>query len=397
MPPALETDGRRRSQATMKAVSAHAIVRLSAIILPLCSLVLLGACTPTATSVAVSPTRMVTSPTARRAEPSPLETPAATLSRAPVSTATPAPTLDPDQVADITETIENELASREIDPLCLRWEDADDDEAPEWVGLYLRPADPPRLEGFVLDGDIWHELRVPQEGESGLGTYPTCELDVRDVNADGRTELLIRGHTAGDVDLLHIFVWREARYNLLASFAGNAGIEVANTDGSLEKEIIARWDAGDGLAWEQVHTWDGTHYGWTWERYTWLYADHPHVYLTDTPEHAVISFYLALGDRNLPRAYRLFSSAARDSQAYQTWAAGFNTMLSAEAGSVHEIGRADDTATVTAQVRSYDNLDGYVVGRLWDVTWTLVRGDGAWQLQHGANEQLDRWEAVYFP
>jgi len=397
MPPALQTDGRRRSQATMKAVSAHAIVRLCAIILALCALFLAGACTPTATSVTVSPTGMVTSPTARRAEPSPLETPAATLSRAPVSTAAPAPTLDPDQVADITETIENELASREIDPLCLRWEDADDDGAPEWVGLYLRPADPPRLEGFVLDGDVWHELHAPQEDESGLGTYPTCELDVRDVNADGRTELLIRGRTVGDVDLLHIFVWREARYNLLASFAGNAGIEVANIDGSMEKEIIARWDAGDGLAWEQVHTWDGAHYGWTWERYSWLYADYPHAYLTDTPEHVTISFYLALADRNLPGAHRMLSSAAESSQAYDAWAAGFNTMLSAEVGSIHEIERVDDAATVSAQVRSYDNLDGYIIGRLWDVTWKVVREEEAWQLQQGNNELLDRWEAAYLP
>jgi hypothetical protein len=72
-------------------------------------------------------------------------------------------------------------------------------------------------------------------------------------------------------------------------------------------------------------------------------------------------------------------------------------MLSAEVGSVHEIERVDNAATVSAQVRSYDNLDGYIIGRLWDVTWEVVREEEAWQLQQGSNELLDRWEAAYLP
>jgi len=321
--------------------------------------------------------------------------PTATATLPPSSTR--APTVDRTAVASTVEAGQSAFAARQIDPLCLRREETDDDGELEWVGLFLTPTDPARLEGFVLDGGSWHSLRAPVEDEHGLGAYPACRLEVQDLNVDGRTELLIQGRTRDDVDLLHIFVWREARYNLLASFAGNAGIEVANTDGSLEKEIIARWEAGDGLAWEQVHTWDGTHYGWTWERYSWQYADYPHAYLTDTPEHVTISFYLALADRNLPGAHRMLSSAAESSQAYDAWAAGFNTMLSAEVGSIHEIERVDDAATVSAQVRSYDNLDGYIIGRLWDVTWKVVREEEAWQLQQGNNELLDRWEAAYLP
>ncbi len=304
-------------------------------------------------------------------------------------------------MAQLTEAGQAALASRGIDPLCLRWQDTDDDGEPEWVGLTLRP-DPPRLEGFVLDGEEWHELRststrAPAEDEHGLGTYPTCQLEVRDVNADGRTELLIKGRAADGVDLLHIFVWRGAGYELLASFRGDAGIELMDTDGDLTQEVVARYDAGDGLAWEQVHTWDGSHYGWTWERYAWLYADHPHAYLTDSPEHAVISFYLALDGRDLPGAYDLLSSTTQGAQPYGGWAAGFDTTLAVEVGSVHVTGRAGDSATVNAQVRSYDNLEGYVIGRLWDVTWTLVREEGAWRLQQGSSEELDRWEATYFP
>jgi hypothetical protein len=329
-------------------------------------------------------------------------TPQASRTATPIPVATPAPTPSGAPVVRVTEAGQAVWAAREIDPLCLRWEDTDDDGEPEWVGLYLRPADPPRLEGFVLDGEAWHVLgavstRAPAEDDHGLGTYPTCELEVRDINVDGQTELLFHGHAKNDIDLLHIFVWREAGYALLASFRGDAGIEVNNIDGDLAQEVVARYDAGEGLAWEQIHTWDGAHYGWTWERYSWLYADRPHAYLSDNPEHTVISFYLALGDRDLPGAYSLFSSAVEAAQPYEAWATGFDTMLAAEVGSVHETERGGDAAKVIAQVRSYDNLEGYVVGRLWDVTWTLVREQGAWQLQRGSNVELDRWEAPYFP
>jgi hypothetical protein len=322
--------------------------------------------------------------------------PTAVPTQTPQPTPSPAPTLDPQAVAERIDEGRTELASREIDPLCLRWEDADDDGAGEWVGLYHRPGEPGRLEGFVWDAEAWHTLAAPAEDEEGLGTYPSCELEVRDLNADGRTELLVLGHAADDVDLLHLFVWRQTRYVMLASFRGDAGIDVVDGDGDLNPEIVARYAAGDGLAWEQVHTWDGSHYGWTWERYAWLYPDRPHAYPTHSPQRAVISFYLALGDRDLPYAYSLFSSSVEASQAYETWARGFDTTLAVEAGSVHEMERQDQTATVAAQVRSYDNLDGYVVGRLWDVTWSLVREGEDWQLQSVQAEELERWEAVYY-
>lgn len=300
-------------------------------------------------------------------------------------------------MASTVEAGQSAFAARQIDPLCLRREETDDDGELEWVGLFLTPTNPARLEGFVLDGGSWHSLRAPVEDEHGLGAYPACRLEVQDLNVDGRTELLIQGRTRDDVDLLHIFVWRESRYDLLASFRGDAGIRVMDVNGDPPQEIIARYDAGRGLAWEAVHTWDGSHYGWTWERYAWLYADHPHTYPTDSAERAVISFYLALNDRDLPGAYRLFSAAIEASQAYETWATGFDTTQAVEVGSVHRTGGTQGTATVSAQVRSYDNLNGYVVGRLWDVTWTLVKEEGAWQLQRASQNQLDRWEAPYFP
>jgi hypothetical protein len=289
------------------------------------------------------------------------------------------------------------MEARDVDALCLRWEDVTADGEAEWIGVYLHPTDIPRLAAFVLDGGAWHELRALENEEYGLGMYAACELDVQDVNDDGKVEILIRGRAEENLDLLHIFVWDDVRYGLLATFQGDAGIELENFDGELGTEVIVRHDVGRGLAWEAIHTWDGASYGWTWEQYDWLHPDRPHAYLTDDPEHVVISFYLALDDRDLPGSYGLLSSEAQSAQPYQAWAAGFDTTLAVEVGSVHQTAQTGDSATVTAQVRSYDNLDGYVVGRLWDATWSVVHEGQSWRLQNAMTKELDSWEAPYFP
>ncbi len=291
------------------------------------------------------------------------------------------------------------MQARNIQPLCLRWEDADGDETPEWVGMYHQPGEPPQLMAFVLDGEAWYNLQPLEGSKHGLGRYPTCELDVRDINADGRAEVLVWGHAETSTTLLHIFVWDGTTYALLASFEGEAGIWLENRDGDLADEVAVRYhvDSWDGLAWEAIHTWDGANYGWTWERYTWFYLDRPHAYRSDTPEHAVISFYLAIGDHDVPGAYGLLSETTRAVQPYEAWAVGYVTTVGAEVGLVHEIARDGDTARVTAQVRAYDNVDGRVIATLWDVQWTVVRDPNGWRLASATANQLDRWEAAYYP
>ncbi|MBE9507280.1 MAG: hypothetical protein IMY86_04455 [Chloroflexi bacterium] len=75
---------------------------------------------------------------------------------------------------------------------------------------------------------------------------------------------------------------------------------------------------------------------------------------------------------------------------------GFATTVGAEAGAVHEIRRSGDSATVVAQVRAYDNVDGRIIATLWDVQWTVVMTPGGWRLESATTAQLDRWEAVYY-
>jgi len=314
----------------------------------------------------------------------------------PTPTPPPAPTLDPSAVAATVLDGQARLEAEGVEPLCMRWEDTDGDGEPEWVGLYVRPEEPPRLAAFVLDGDDWYDLQPLEKEKHGLGQYPTCELEVRDVNADGRVELVVGGHAEASADLLHIFAWDGAAYTLLAPFEGNAGVRLENTDGDLADEVVVGYDAADGLVWEAVYTWDGIAYGWTWERYTWFYLDRPHAYRADTPEHAVIFFYLAIDDRDLPGAYTLLSVPAQAAQPYETWAVGFATTVAAEVGAVNELSRSESAAIVVAQVRAYDNVGGRIVATLWDVEWALVPTDAGWRLESATAESLDTWDAPYY-
>lgn len=291
---------------------------------------------------------------------------------------------------------QSRLDAAGVEPLCLRLQDTDNDGRGEWLGLYLQPTDPPELMAFVLDGPTWHELNAVEKEKYGLGEYPTCELEVRDVNVDGRPEILIWGHAEDSIDLLHIFVWEGTSYTTVASFQGDAGVWLENADGDLADEVVVGYEAENDLAWEAVHTWDGANYVWTWERYRWFYLDRPHSYPTDTPQHAVISFYLAVDDRDLPGAYHLLTPGTQAAQPYEAWVVGFARTVAVEVGAVQETERSHDTAIVTAQVRAYDNQDGRVVATLWDVEWTTALVEDGWRLRGAATEQLDSWEAPYY-
>ncbi len=356
-------------------------------------LLLLASCLPTPTPFPTHVPPLTSTPT-----PFPTSTsmPTPTLAPTPTLTPTPVPALDPATVATTVAKGQARLAAAGVEPLCLRWEDTDNDGEPEWIGLYLQPGEPPQLAAFVLDGETWHDLRPLEREKHGLGEHSACELDVRDINADGRVEILVWGHAEVSTDLLHIFVWDGTAYALLAPFEGEAGVRLENADGDLADEVVVGYEAGDDLVWEAVYTWDGTNYGWTWERYAWFYLDRPHAYRTDTPEHVVISFYLAVADCDLPGAYGLLSGSAQAARPYEAWAVGFVTTVAAEVGAVHELARSGDTATVAAQVRAYDNVDGRIIATLWDVRWTVVRTDAGWRLASGTTAQLDQWEMAYY-
>jgi len=316
----------------------------------------------------------------------------------PTPSPTPLPLLTPAAVAATVSAGQARVGAYTAEPLCLRWQDTDDDGEPEWVGLHLRPTDPPQLAGFVLDGPTWYDLVPPQsETESGVGEYPACELEVRDLNADGRTEVAFWGHAGAAIDRLHIFAWDGSRYALLGTFEGEGGVRIEETDGDLVEEIVVRLRPEGDLVREIVYTWDGAHYAWTWDRYAWFFPDRPHAYVDDSPLHALVSFYLALNDRDLPGAYALLSPTAQATRPYDAWALGFATTLAVEVGAARVMSQDGNTAAVAAQVRALDNSRGRVIATLYDVEWRTTRLDAGWRLDHGETEMLDQWELPYYP
>lgn len=325
----------------------------------------------------------------------------ATLPPSPTATWSPSPSVPTLAPAAVSATIaagEARLAAASVEPLCLRREDADDDGEAEWVGLYLRPTDPPQLLGFILDGHAWYDLKPPEGAEGGLGEYSACEFEVRDLNGDGRTEIAIWGHVGIGTDLLHIFAWDRSRYALLGAFEGAAGIRMEDADGDLIEEVVVRLPPeGEALVREIVYTWDGAHYAWTWDRYAWFYLDRPHAYVGDSPLHTLASFYLALDDRDLPGAYGLLSPAAQSARPYDEWALGFTTTLAVEVGAAQVAAQEGGWATVSAQVRALDNVYGRVIVTLYDVEWQLVWTEVGWRLESGTSQVLDQWELSYYP
>ncbi|HEY89832.1 MAG TPA: hypothetical protein G4N98_08920 [Thermoflexia bacterium] len=323
-------------------------------------------------------------------------------------TATPYSTPNPALAAD---TAKRGLArvleiAGEADLVCLRHEDTDGDAEPEWLALIHQPAAGPRLSAFVLDGEEFYALPAahpkPGEPDIGLGQYATCELEIRDINADGRPEVAIFGHAEQHETFLHVYVWERGEYRLLGAFRGTADIHFEDRDGDLAEEIIEGHldTAAPSLAWEIIFTWDGQQtYGWTTDRWAWYYLERPHAYLTHKPSYAVISFYLAVDDRDLPGAYALLDTATQSTRPYAAWANGFASTLRVDTGAVHQLpGVGDENhARVATQVLAWDNEAGRVIARTWEVLWDVVRTAEGWRLTSSTMNLLLEEEMTYYP
>ncbi len=361
---------------------------------------LLTACTlpSTPTPAPPSPTLTVAPPTAT---PTPQPTPTPTVTPTP----TPIPLPDPTELPQLAEegVARVRAAAGAADLICFRHEDLTDDGVPEWLALLHQP-EAGRMSAFVLQGDRIITLMdaKPDPGKPyyGLGQYPTCEIEIRDVNADGRTEIAIFGHAGRNSTLLHLYTWREDEFRLIGAFQGDAGVFFEDRDGDLAEEILEghRDTGAPQLAWRVIFTWDGLTYGWTWDRWDWYFLERPHSYPTHRADYAVISFYLALNDRDLPGAYALLADSTRAAQPYETWAVGFARTLRVDVSGVQRVAAAsdDNRARVNAMVTAWDNEEGIVSGRLWEVTWEAINTDAGWRLVSANTSLLDTWDARYW-
>lgn len=370
-------------------------------------LLTLAACAPPAPTL--TPTILAPSATPTplaSATPRPTATVIPTWTPEPSPTPPPLPTLEArDLLASIDYAAARIEQAAETPIVCMRHEDTDADGEAEWFALTQLAGDPGRMDGYILDGETLYKLEpaMPKPGvaDVGLGQFPVCDVFLRDMNLDGQPELGIYGHTVKNETLLHLFVWDKAQetYRRLGYFSGDAGVHVVNVDGDLAEEI---WEGyrdrnAPDLAWYVIHTWrDGT-YGWTSDRYDWYYRDRPQTYPTHAPEYVVISYYLALGERDMATAYGLF--AASQQPEYAEWAVGYATTLKVSVGDAHVIPAESDenNARVTAMVTAWDNDLGAITGRLWNVEWSVVNTSDGWKLVETTSELLDEWPVSFLP
>lgn len=324
----------------------------------------------------------------------------------PSPTVTPWPTLNPSVLQATADAglAQAMAASGEAEIVCLRHEDLDADGAPEWLALTYQVSDGSgRLGAFVIDETRSYILdptpSEPGRPDFGFGSAPTCELVLRDINIDGSLEIAIFGHGEGNKTLMHLFAWDGSAYRRLGFFGGDAGVKFVDRDGDLEEEIWEGYRVGDApnLVWYVVHTWENGTYGWTSEHYDWYYADRPQTYPSHSPETAVIAFYLALDDRDLPGAWALLSSDMRPD--YAAWVMGYATTLQVSVGSVHSIPGTvgEDRARVAAMVTAWDNEGGVIVARIWNVEWDTVRTSSGWRLVDSSTELLTEWVVSFWP
>lgn len=364
---------------------------------------LLTGCLPTrAPEVTLIPTFTPPAPPATWT-PTPLPT------ATPMPTPTPAPpTPDPAAISGAAQRglARVRAAAGEAQLLCLRYEDTTGDGQPAWIALTYQEAEPhARLQALILhDDDTVYRLPTvipdPATPDYGLGQYATCELQIRDVNADGRPDIAIFGYADGNRSLMHLYTWADGDYRVLGNFRGTAGVWFEDGQGDLTEQVIEGHRVGGGadLVWQVIFTWDGRTYGWTLDRYAWYSLERPQFPLTGRADHAVISFYLLLNDRDMPRAYTLLSPSYQAARPFTEWVAGFATTLRVEASSVNIIAAAsgENNARVSAMITSWDNEDGRVIGRIWNVVWDLVRTADGWRLTGGTQQLLDSWEAQYW-
>lgn len=361
-----------------------------------------AAATPAARIVTPTPAPATPThtPTVIAAPPSPTWTPPATPTR------TPEPPLDPARLQASVDAgwraITSQADGAQI--VCVRYEDLNADGQPEWLALTHRAgSEVPRLEGFVLDGELVYDLpsalHGPGRPDVGLGEYATCEIVIRDVNHDGTPEIGIFGHAAGNETMLHLFTWEVDQYRRLGFWSGNAGVKFMDADGDLKEEIWEgyRMVSAPNIAWYVIYTWEDSTYGWTSDTYDWYFDSRPQTYPTQQPDTAVIAFYLALNDRDLPGAYALLAPENRPT--YEAWAVGYATTLKVSAGGVHTIpaSSGETQARVAAMVRAWDNEGGVIMGRLWNVEWETVRTEDGWRLRASTAEQLNAWTVDTIP
>lgn len=274
-----------------------------------------------------------------------------------------------------------------VEPFCLQLADTDGDGEREWLGLFeLVPLGGTGAAGFVLDGDQMYLLgrAADGQGQDNYGTLvselPVCQVQVQDVTEDGLVEVLVRGLSQAGQHQLSIFSWnRNDAYLLLASFGGNAGVELMDLDQDGLPEVVTAQNLWDGVVLQEISRWDGVAYRFERSVYA-LASDAVEALPADTPEQCLVSYYLNLERRDYRSAYEMLSAemqARQDYKAFLLSAAGVRDLW---LGEVSPPAQEGDVLVFQAPLWMEAVENGRPIRRAFRGEWRIGQEQGTWKI-----------------
>jgi len=274
-----------------------------------------------------------------------------------------------------------------VEPFCLQLADTDGDGEREWLGLFeLVPLGGTGAAGFVLDGDQMYLLgrTADMQGQDNSGTLvselPVCQVQVQDVTGDGLVEILVHGLNQAGQHQLSIFSWnRSDAYPLLASFGGDAGVELMDLDRDGLPEIITVQNLWDGVVLQEISRWDGVAYRFERSVYA-LASDAVEVLPADTPEQCLVSYYLNLERRDYRSAYERLSAEMQARQDYKAFLLSVAGVRDLWLGEVSPPAQEGDVLVFQAPLWMEAVENGRPIRRAFRGEWRVGQEQGAWKI-----------------
>ncbi len=276
-----------------------------------------------------------------------------------------------------------------VEPFCLQLVDTDGDGEREWLGLFeLVPLGGTGAAGFVLDGDQMYLLGKSADAHAAegqdfgtlLSEAPVCQVQVQDVTGDGLVEILVRGLSQAGQHQLSIFSWnRNDAYALLASFGGDAGVEVMDLEQDGLPEIVTIQALWDGVVLREISRWDGMAYRFDRSVYG-LAAEFAGSLPANGPEQALVSYYLNLSRRDFQAAYDTLSTEMRSRQDYKAFLLSAAGVRDFWLGELSPPAQEGDVLLFQALLWMEAVENGRLIRRAYRGEWRVGQEQGAWKI-----------------
>ena len=146
-------------------------------------------------------------------------------------------------------------------------------------------------------------------------------------------------------------------------------------------EVLVANRAGVGVVLEEVSVWNGTEYAPSRSRYA-RQASFSMALPAGSPEQALIKYYLALQERDLPTAYQMLSPAMRERQKYDAFLLSHAAVFGYELDEIQRGAETSDRVVLTAELRLQQKATQRTAMDRFRGEWQLLwsEQDAGWQI-----------------